>query len=56
MMSKRHTTQRQVTYKNLSEEEVQELLDLGYNPKETNSLMANLMLFVVCKPQRLAKC
>ena len=39
MVSKRHTTQRQVTYKDLSEEEVQELLDLGYNPKDLPSAL-----------------
>ena len=38
-MSERHTTQRQVTYKDLSEEEVQELLDLGYNPKDLPSAL-----------------
>ena len=36
-MSKEHTTQRQVTYKNLSKEEVQRFLDLGYNPKDLTS-------------------
>ena len=36
-MTHKHTTQRQVTYKDLSEEEVQEILDLGYSPKDLPS-------------------